>query len=151
MKKFLVALFIFIPAVGWATCPTPLTVKDAAGTTQNLSTTDDSSGNCQTNTLSKPGLLTPVTLDIKTVTTGGTAVTAISAGHRTGGGFLKNPENATIFLCINEIGTAAGTISSGDTTCIGPGIGYNVAPGSGAVSVITSDSAHPFSGFGLTP
>jgi hypothetical protein len=97
----------------------------------------------------KPAPLTINTLDVKTVTTGGTAVTAISAGHRAAGGFLQNPIGATIALCINEIGTAVGTTSSGDTTCIQPGQSYTVAPASTAVSVITSDSSHPFSGYGL--
>jgi len=96
-----------------------------------------------------PGARTIVTLAIKTVTTGGTAVNAISAGGRTAGGFIQNPPSATINLCINEIGTATGTTSSGDTTCILPGQSYTVAPASTAVSVISSDSAHPFSGYGL--
>lgn len=96
-----------------------------------------------------PSQRTLVTLDIKTVTTGGTAVTAISAGHRTAGGLLCNPYAATINMGVNEIGTAAGTTSSGDTTFIVPGQCYGVTPSAAAVSVITSDSAHPFSGFGL--
>jgi hypothetical protein len=96
-----------------------------------------------------PGAVTLVTLDVKTVTTGGTAVTAIAAGNRTAGGFLQNPKGATIDLCINELGPASGTTSSGDTTCIIPGASYNVAPGIGSVSVVTSDSSHPFSGYGL--
>lgn len=94
-------------------------------------------------------LRTLVTLDVKTVTTGGTAVTALTAGHRNAGGLLCNPQGATINLGINEIGTAAGTTSSGDTTFIVPGQCYVVSPASTAVSVITSDSSHPFSGYGL--
>ncbi len=94
-----------------------------------------------------PGARTLVTLAIKTVTTGGTAVTAIAAGARTAGGWIQNPPSATINLCINEIGVATGTTSSGDTTCIVPGQSYNVTPAAGAVSVISSDSTHPFSGF----
>lgn len=99
--------------------------------------------------VTSPTQRTLITLDVKTVTTGGTAVAAISAGHRTAGGFLQNPASATIALCINEIGTATGTTSSGDTTCIQPGQSYNVSPSAAAVSVITSDSSHPFSGYGL--
>lgn len=94
-------------------------------------------------------ILTLVTLDIKTVTTGGTAVAALSAGHRNRGGWLQNPKGATIDLCINEIGTATGTTSSGDTTCITPGASYTLAPSGNAVSVITSDSSHPYSGMGF--
>lgn len=48
MKKLLIAGFLFItPASAWAVCPNPLTVKDAAGATQNISATNDASGNCQ--------------------------------------------------------------------------------------------------------
>src|SRR5262249_57167227 len=58
---------------------------------------------------------TIVTLDVKTITTGGTAVTALNAGNKTAGGFIQNPASATVNLCINELGTASGTTSSGDT------------------------------------
>ena len=95
-----------------------------------------------------PGARTLVALDVATVTTGGTAVTALAAGNRTAGGWFQNPKGATIDLCINEIGTASGTTSAGSTTCIVPGQIYLVAPAAGAVSVISSDSAHPFSGMG---
>lgn len=97
----------------------------------------------------KPGALTIVPLDVSTVTTGGTAVTALIAGHRAAGGFLLNPVAATIALCINEQGTASGTTSAGALTCVQPGQSYTLAPSAAAVSVITSDSAHPFSGYGL--
>jgi hypothetical protein len=96
-----------------------------------------------------PGARTLVPLDIAAVTTGGTAVTALAAGHRTAGGWLQNPPTATIPLCINEIGTASGTTSAGSTTCIAQGQVYLITPAAGAVSVISSDSAHPFSGIGL--
>lgn len=96
-----------------------------------------------------PGQRTIVALDVSTVTTGGTAVTALTAGHRTAGGFLTNPKGATIDLCINEQATASGTTSAAGLTCISPGGTYNLVPTSTAVSVITSDSSHPFSGEGL--
>lgn len=92
---------------------------------------------------------TQVTLDAKTVTTGGVAVVAIAPGNRTKGGFLQNPPTATVNMCINEMGGATGTTSFGDTTCVIPGQGYNVVAGAGGVSVIASDSAHQFSGYGL--
>jgi hypothetical protein len=95
-----------------------------------------------------PAIRTLVPLDVATVTTGGTAVNALSAAHRSAGGWLQNPPNATINLCINEIGTASGTTSAGSTTCIAPGQTYLLAPTAGAVSVISSDSSHPFSGMG---
>lgn len=98
-----------------------------------------------------PGTLTIVPLDISTVTTGGTAVTALNAGHRSAGGWIQNPGAPnTVNLCINERGTAVGSTSAGDTTCISPGQSYNLTASPGTVSVITSDSSHPFSGYGLS-
>jgi hypothetical protein len=94
------------------------------------------------------GPITLVPLDAATVTTGGTAVTALAAAHRNKGGWLFNPNSATVNLCINEIGTASGTTSAGNTTCIVPGQTYVLAASPNAVSVVSSDSAHPFSGFG---
>lgn len=127
-------------------CGTPPTTYSAG---QQKPITQSTGGLQCNSTSTNPGARTVVTLDVKTVTTGGTAVTAIAAGHRTAGGFLLNPVGATIALCINEIGAASGTTSSGDTTCIQPGQSYTVAPASTAVSVVSSDSAHPFSGEGL--
>jgi hypothetical protein len=97
---------------------------------------------------SKAGEVTLVALDVATVTTGGTAVTALSANHRTAGGWICNPATATVNLGINEIGTATGTTSAGSTTFIAPGQTYTLAPSTNAVSVISSDSSHPFSGYG---
>lgn len=96
-----------------------------------------------------PGSLTLHALDVATVTTGGTAVTALAAGHRTKGGWLLNPSGASINLCINEQGaTASGTTSAGALICIAPGASFNLAPSPLAVSVVTSDSTHPFAGEG---
>jgi opacity protein-like surface antigen len=100
-------------------------------------------------TVTQPGPLVLNALDVATVTTGGTAVTAINAGHRSAGGWIQNPPSATINLCIAEVGVASGTVTAGNTVCIIPGQSYTVAPSSGSVSVISSDSAHPFGGYGL--
>ena len=97
----------------------------------------------------KPTSLTLVPLDVASVTTGGTAVTALAAGHRTAGGWIQNPVGATTALCIDEIDTATGTTSSGNTTCVQPGQIYNLAPGTGAVTVVSSDNTHAFSGEGF--
>ena len=94
-----------------------------------------------------PGTITLVSLDVATVTTGGTAVTALIAGHRTKGGWLNNPSTAAVNLCIAETGTAAAT-AGGNTTCIVPGQTYLLTASGGAVSVVSSDSAHAFSGYG---
>lgn len=88
-------------------------------------------------------------LDVSSVTTGGTAVTALAAGHRTAGGWIMNPTTATTNLGINEIGTASGTTSAGSTTFIAPGQSYSLVPSPNAVSVIASDSSHAFSGYGF--
>jgi hypothetical protein len=90
-------------------------------------------------------------LDVAVVTTGGTAVTAIGATGRLTGGWIHNPASATTNLGINEIGTASGTTSNGNTTFIAPGQTYQLAPSANAVSVIASDSGHVFSGYGFTP
>lgn len=95
------------------------------------------------------GLPVQMPLTASSVTTGGTAVTAIAAGNRLRGGWLFNPSSATVELCINEISTASGTVSSGSTTCIAVGMKYDVVPSTAAVSVISSVSGHTFSGMGL--
>ncbi len=96
-----------------------------------------------------PATRTLVPLDVATVTTGGTAVTALSAGHRSAGGWLYNPSTATISLCINETGsTASGTVSLSSLTCIPPDRTYQLTPSANIVSVVSSDSAHGFSGYG---
>lgn len=45
-KLALAAAFSLLSSAAFALCPTPLTVKDAAGTTQNITTVVDGSGNC---------------------------------------------------------------------------------------------------------
>jgi hypothetical protein len=96
-----------------------------------------------------PGTVTQNALDIASVTTGGTAVTAIAAGHRAKGGWIANPSTATIALCINELAVASGTTSAGSLYCLPPGYSYNLAPTAAAVSVISSDSTHAFAGYGF--
>lgn len=164
--KYLVCLLVFLMATSaWAqtppqgtawvvsSCGTPPRTY-TAGTTQPL-TVDTTGALCNGSAAgasavsTTPASRTLVALDVATVTTGGTAVAALTAGHRTAGGWLQNPVGATINLCINEIGTASGTTSAGSTTCILPGQTYVLTPAAGAVSVISSDSSHPFSGFGL--
>lgn len=125
-------------AVYNATQPSPTTGQQAA-------LQADVHGNLRT----APGSVTLVALDASTVTTGGVAVNALTAGHRTGGGWLFNPSGAAGSLCINEIGTASGTVSAASTTCIAAGQVYNLAPNTGAVSVIAADSGHAFSGQGF--
>jgi hypothetical protein len=51
MRRILIAagLLLGLSMPAWAVCPTPLTAKDASGTTQNLSTTVDGAGSCLAN------------------------------------------------------------------------------------------------------
>lgn len=102
----------------------------------------------QTPTLDVPIKVNP--LDISTVTTGGTAVLAINPGGHTMGGWIYNPATATIPLCINELATASGTTTAGSLTCIPQDRTYYLTRSTGGVSVISSDSTHPFSGYGFT-
>lgn len=102
-------------------------------------------------TVTVPGTIQIIPLTVATVTTGGTAVTALTAGQRTAGGWILNPVGAAQPLCINEAGgVASGTTSAGSLICIAAGASFNLAPSILAVSVISSDSAHPFAGEGYT-
>lgn len=95
-----------------------------------------------------PAESTPAAPDISTVTTGGTAVNAFSAGHCAKGCFVVNPINATIALCGNGVTTASGTSSNAATICAAPGQQLNFTARSTAISVVSSDSSHPFGGEG---
>lgn len=157
MKFISLGLLLAVPPLGDARAQTTSAIVVAAcggvsySAGQNRQVTQDPTGKlCGSDASTiNPGARTIVPLDISTVTTGGTAVTALTAGHRTAGGFLYNPIGATINLCINEQGTASGTTSAGALTCVQPGQTYTLTPASTAVSVITSDSSHQFSGQGL--
>lgn len=96
-------------------------------------------------TVTTPGPVTLAPLDVSTVTTGGTAVTAIVAGGRTAGGWIANPASASAPLCISELATAT-TTSAGTTTCIAAGTSYVVAPANGPVSVNSTAAGLVFSG-----
>lgn len=115
----------------------------------------DSNGNLCTNVGSvsvtigavKPGSLTIVALDISSVTTGGTAVNALSATHSSAGGFVMTANAAGI--CINQIGGAAGTSTSGSTTCVAQNQPYYIAPSANAVSVNSTASGVALAGYGF--
>jgi hypothetical protein len=95
------------------------------------------------------GAVTINPLDVAIVTTGGVPVIALGAGERTAGGWLQNPSTATNPLCISETSLTPGATSAGSTTCITPGQSYVLAPSINPVSVVSADSAHPFSGQGF--
>lgn len=127
MKNLLLAGFLFVvPASGWAVCPNPLTVKDAAGATQNISATNDASGNCQTNVV-----VTATTGLAPGVTTSGTTGAAVMGSSTT-----TPPSNTTAqtnFLSLDLNG------------------GLRLSPACNKVINITQTSTtdvHTFSGFG---
>jgi hypothetical protein len=93
----------------------------------------------------KPGTLTIVPLDVAVVTTGGTAVTALTMGHATAGGFLVTSNAAGI--CVNQQG-AAGTSTAGGTVCVAQNQMYTLVPNGNAVSV-NSTAAVAIGGEGL--
>ena len=80
-----------------------------------------------------PGPLAPYDLDVATVTTGGTAVTALAAGNAAKGGFIKA---VSAILCIRDSTGTAGTVDGvAGTTCIAVGQTYTLPPQVGAISV----------------
>jgi hypothetical protein len=93
-----------------------------------------------------PSTRTIVPLDISAVTTAGTAVTALSAGHAAAGGFLVTSNAAG--LCVNQVG-AAGTATSGNTTCVAQNQMYSLVPSGNAVSVNSAASSVAIGGEGL--
>lgn len=103
-------------------------------------------------TLSKPAPYTLSLPNVGSVTTGGTAVLAFTSGQRNSGGWIYNPggTTGTAMLGIAEVGTASGTVSSGNTTFISAGQTYTLAPSTNAVSVISADSGHVFTGLGYS-
>ena len=99
-------------------------------------------------TVPAPYKFTPAAPDIATITTGGTAVNAFSAGHCSGGCIIVNPKGATVDLCVNGISTASGTTTAGALICIPPGQQFGFTPRATAISAVSSDSSHPFGGEG---
>jgi hypothetical protein len=95
---------------------------------------------------SSPAPRTQVPLDENEILNSGTAVTAISAGHRTAGGILQTGNAAGMY--VNEI-TTAGTVVANGTVFVPENTIYQVTPGTGPVSVNATASAVIISGFGL--
>lgn len=97
-------------------------------------------------TVNSPSTRTIVPLDISSVTTGGTAVNALSAGHATAGGFLVTANAAG--MCVNQQG-AAGTATSGATVCVAQNQAFTLVPSAAAVSVNSTASSVTIGGEGL--
>jgi hypothetical protein len=88
----------------------------------------------------------PLTLDVATVTTGGTAVTAVAALHAVRGGFIYTTNSAGI--CVNILGVAT-TTDGGNTACVAQGVRYSIPPTYGAVSVNSTGSGVALTGYGF--
>ena len=118
-------------------------IKDANGTNQPFYVVNDGTAN---SFASSPGQRTQLPLDNGEIVTGGDAVDAINAGHRTAGGTLQTTNAAGFY--VNEISTA-GTVAADGTIFVPQNTIWNVTPGSGPVSINASDDGVVISGFGL--
>jgi len=105
-------------------------------------------GQQQTQIQTKITSLTVVPLDVGTVATGGTAVTALAAGHATAGGFVGTSNAAGI--CVDQYQTAGTVTGTPSTTwCVYPGQPYALVPSTHAVSVNSTASGVSIVGEGL--
>ena len=76
-------------------------------------------------------------LDADTIATGGTAITAIAAGHATRGGVLASAiASGFCYALVGEAGTA----TSGNTVCEASGTSVSLPPTAGAVSVNATEA-----------
>lgn len=89
-----------------------------------------------------------IPLTTSTVTTGGTAVTAIAAPGARCGGYLVTANAAGI--CVDQA-TTAGTVTGtpSTTSCVGAGTAFYLVPSVNPVSVNSASSSVNFSGVGL--
>jgi hypothetical protein len=85
-----------------------------------------------------PGSVNIITLDVKAIAVGSTAVVALAAGNARRGGFVVTSNAAG--LCVNLVGTA-GVASSGDTVCVAQNVIFNIPPTYGPVSVNSTATA----------
>ena len=127
MKNLLLALLLLVlPASAWAACPNPLPVKDGTGAPQNISTTNDAGGNCQSNVVV-------------------TATTGLAAGVTTSGTTGSAVMGATT--------TAPPSNTSGQTNWLSTDLngGLRLAPACNKVINITQTATtdvYTFTGFG---
>jgi hypothetical protein len=88
-----------------------------------------------------------VPLDIATVTTANTAVTALNAGHASAGGWLVT--SAASGICVDQV-TTAGTVTGtpSTTACVGQNVPYYIIATPNAVSVNSTVGLTKFAGVG---
>lgn len=135
MKNLLfAALLLVLPASAWAVCPNPLTVKDAGGNPQNISTTNDASGNCQSAiVINLGGLVVGAGTDGWNVTEGTKADAAWVSGS-----------GSVVSILKNIAGGVAGAVPS-PATPAGWGIGaFGAAePANGVAQGVEGQSVEP--------
>lgn len=93
----------------------------------------------------KTAQYTPIALDNTSVTTAGTPVNALNAGHATAGGFIHTTNAAGMYVA--QIGSA-GTVDGGSTVFVPANTTYTVIPSAAAVSVNSTASATAIAGYG---
>ena len=132
----------FRPVAITASGTAPLLVQSGVGTPVITY------GQQQTQIQTKITSLTVVPLDVGTVATGGTAVTALASGHATAGGFVGTSNAAGI--CVDQYQTAGTVTGTPSTTwCVYPGQPYALVPSTHAVSVNSTASGVSIVGEGL--
>lgn len=117
------------------------TASYTAGSSAPL--TQDTSGLACGKEATSPSSIIVTSLDVSTVA--GSAVNALTAGHAGKGGFIVTSNAAGV--CINQVG-AAGTATSGDTTCVAQNQPYYLAPSGNAVSVNSTGNPVTIAGYG---
>lgn len=101
-------------------------------------------------TVTVPGPLRIVPLDITSVATANTPVTVLSPGEHSAGGYLVTSNAAG--ACFSENGTAGvatGYVGTTFTTCVAANVVYPLSPSIGPVSANSTGTAVALSGYGL--
>ena len=103
-------------------------------------------------TVTVPGPLTIVPLDVSTITIASTPVTVLKPGNHAAGGYLITANAAG--ACFSENGTAGtvtGYVGTVFTTCVAQNQSYQLSASIGPVSANSTASGVALSGYGLKP
>jgi hypothetical protein len=101
-------------------------------------------------TVTVPGPLQIVPLDITAVTTANTPVTVLNPGNHAAGGYLVTSNAAG--ACFSENGTAAvatGYVGTTFTVCVAANVFYPLSTSIGPVSANSTGTGVNLSGYGL--
>jgi hypothetical protein len=105
---------------------------------------------CLAATVTVPGPLEIVPLDVAVVTTASTPVTVLAAGEHVAGGFIVTANAAGV--CISEngpAGVATGYVGTVETVCVAQNVAYPLSTSIGPVSANSTASGVNLSGYGL--